>query len=79
MWDHDSYKAYPQTEYYKSQDTWYKLAVSWGKKALMRTTLPWLGGETNQLVPRHEPRSEVTLNFLCSCAPPHLCFPGEAS
>lgn len=33
---------------------------------------------TNQLISRHEPWSEVTLHFLCSFAPPHLCLPGEA-
>lgn len=37
-----------------------------------------LRGHTNQLVSRHEPRSEVTLHFLRSSAFPHLCFPGEA-
>lgn len=37
-----------------------------------------LCSDTNQLVPQHELWSEVTIHFLCSFAPPHLGFPGEA-
>lgn len=68
---------------------WYKSAASWGKSTdphntpnksriskLSNRSSP-LSSDTNQLVSQHELWSEVTLHFLCSFAPAHLCLLGE--